>query len=482
MPSAQRHAARVLIALVLLTVALGAVLIAAPAALAAAGGGTSGFSGGGGGGGGGGGAHAFEIYLIFRVLLDIALLGHGKGAIVLAVLALVYAFYRWGLPWLRANVDARRQRGSAHRRETRRRERRVELAAAEAAEDSENPMFDPEHVRAAAGALFNQIQFAWDADDRIRLRGLIAPKLLEEWERRLDEFDRQGWRNRIEPLGEPTVEYVGLRQGGGRGDADDAGDRVVVRIDARLRDYVVDRQGRHIKRKGQFTETVRLREFWTLQRREDHWILASIEQGAEGAHRLKEQILPTAWSDTQALRDEAIVEQASADAPPADVKTRELVNVDFNTDARATALDLSLADGRFAPDVLEAAAHRAVAAWSEAIDGSSAELAKLAEPQAILELLYAGDGSRRTRLVVRGAQIKRIAIVALDPATDPPTLTIDAVLHGRRYLEDRDTAKVLGGDPARATTFTERWTLALTEDPATPWRIVSVGAPAGTRK
>ena len=52
----------------------------------------------------------------------------------------------------------------------------------------------------------------------------------------------------------------------------------------------------------------------------------------------------------------------------------ELVDVDFDGDARAAALDLSVVDGRFAPAVLEAAARRAVAAWAEAVDGDDAAL------------------------------------------------------------------------------------------------------------
>ncbi len=59
---------------------------------------------------------------------------------------------------------------------------------------------------------------------------------MREWDRRLDDFQRRGWRNRVEPLGEPTVQYVSLVHRGTPGE-----DRVVVRIEARLRTIVVDR-------------------------------------------------------------------------------------------------------------------------------------------------------------------------------------------------------------------------------------------------
>ncbi|MGO9976483.1 MAG: Tim44 domain-containing protein [Solirubrobacteraceae bacterium] len=451
---------------------LAVALIVAPAALAAAGGGSAGYSGGG-EGGGGGGVHGFELYLLIRVLIDIALLGHGKGAIVLVVLALLYWFLRSGLPKMQAAWRARKQSGRAARRDTRKRERRVELAAAEAADV--DPIFDPEHVRTAAGALFLAIQFAWDAEDRGSLRTLVAPSLLQEWERRLDDFDRKGWRNRVQPVGEPTVEYVGLNRSG---PADEH--RVVVRIEAKLRDYVVDSAGRHIKRAGQFTESVRVREFWTLARRDDRWILQSIEQGAEGAHLLQDQIAATPWSNTQALRDEALVEGAAAEAVPAGTRVSEVADLQLEGDARAAAMDLSLADGRFAPDVLEVAARRAVAAWTEAVDGSDAQLRRIANTLAVRELLHPGDPSGRTRLVVRGAQVKQITVAALDAGVEPPTMTIDVHLRGRRYIEDRDTTKVLEGDPARETSFVERWTLALSGDASQPWRIVAVGSPSGS--
>jgi hypothetical protein len=300
----------------------------------------------------------------------------------------------------------------------------------------------------------------------------VAPALLQEWERRLDDLERRGWRNRVQLLDEPTVEYVGLSH---RGDA--ATDRVVVRIEGKLRDYVEDLNGNHIKRRGRLSETVRVREFWTLGKRDNRWILASIEQGAEGAHALEGQVVPTPWADDQALRDEALIEGAVADAVLEGVKVAEVADLHFEGDARGAALDLSLADGRFAPDVLEIAARRAVSAWAMAVDGDDQRLYAIADPRVAREMLHPGDPSGRTRLVVRGPQVKRIRILGLDAATEPPTMTIEIELAGRRYIEDRDTTTILAGSQSRSTRFTERWTLALTGDADQPWRIVAVNAP-----
>jgi predicted lipid-binding transport protein (Tim44 family) len=444
---------------------LAMVLILAPTALASAGGGSGGFGGGGGGGGRGAG-----LYILIQILIRIAIIGHGIGALVLIGLIVLALLLRAFV--LRANVfwSAQQSSGRAARRRTAQRERRVELAAAEAADD--DPAFAPDVVKPAAARLFTQIQAAWDAADRRRLAQLVAPGLLAEWERRLDDFDRRGWRNRVQPLGEPTVDYVGLTHRGEPG-----GDRVVVRMGARLRDYVEDRSGNHIKRMGRFTETTSLREFWTLGRHGDGWMLLSIEQGAEGTHALDDKVVATSWSDEQAIRDEALVEGAVADAVPEGTRVAEVADLQYEGTARAAALDLSLADGRFSPDVLEVAARRAVAAWAQAVDGDGVALRAIAHPEAARELLHPGDPTGRTRLVVRGPTVKQIRIATLDAATEPSTMTIDVDLEGCRYIEDRDTTAVLAGSPTRPTSFTEHWTFALDGDSQQPWRIASVGVP-----
>jgi predicted lipid-binding transport protein (Tim44 family) len=459
-----------------LLIALGALvlgLLAAPAALAAAGGGSAGFSGGGGGGGGGGHGSGFALYILIDLLIHIALLGHGLGALVLIALALAYYFFTRFLPKMQAAAAERNAHRAGGRRKTSERERRVELAAAEAAD--EDPDFAPDTVRATAAQLFIDIQRAWDADDRVALRGLVAPDLLAEWERRLDDFARRGWHNHVEPIGTPVVEYVGLHR---KGDPDT--DRIVVRMDARIKDYVVDNFGREIKRTGALGEINHVREFWTLQRRaRGHWVLASIEQGAEGKHALDEQIVATAWGDEQGLRDQSLIEGAVADAVPTGTRVAEVADLQFSGDARSAANDLSLADGRFAPDVLEIATRRAINAWAQAVDGDDALLTQVASPAAARELLYAGDTSGHVRVVVRGPVIKRIRIVGLDAAAEPPTMTAEVDITGRRYLEDRDTTAVLSGSRSRQSSFTERWTFALTEDPAQPWRIVAAGSAVG---
>jgi predicted lipid-binding transport protein (Tim44 family) len=451
-----------------IAIAIALALLLAPAALAAAGGGSAGFGGGGEGGGGGGG-RGFAFYILIQILIRIAVLGHGLGALFLIALFILYILLTRVMPNARRARSAHSGSGRKARRRVAERQRRVQAAAAEAAEDDD--AFAADAVKANATALFKQIQAAWDRGDRARLATLVGPDLLAEWERRLNDLDRRGWRNRVQVIGEPTVEYVGLNHKG------DATDTVTVRIEARLRDYVEDRLGNHIRRAGRLSETVRLREFWTLARRNGRWVLVSIEQGAEGSHRLDDAIVATAWSDETGMRDEALIEGAVEDAVPAGTNIAEVAALDFNGDAHAAALDLSLADGRFAPDVLEVTARRAVTAWAEAVDGDDSRLLSIAHGQAVRDLLHPGDPSERTRVVVRGPHVQKIRIAGLDAAATPPTMSVEVEIEGRRYIEDRDTTAVLAGSPSRRARFTEHWTFALDGDTRQPWLLAAVGAP-----
>ena len=413
--------------------------------LGAAGGGSSGFGGGGGGGGGGfsGGSGS----------------GTGSGSPVVGILIVVGLL----IAFVVVAIAAWR-----FRRKRRARVEQVRLAAAEAAED--DAAFAPATLEPAARDLFTSIQTAWDAVDRAALQNMVGPDLWEEWELRLADFDAKGWHNRVRVVSGPEVEYVGLvnREG-------DAEDRACVRLEAKLEDYVETTDGGTVTRKGTASTTTAFCEYWTLAKRDGRWILQSIEAGAEGNHQLDAEIVASPWSDSR-VADEALVETVTADKLPDGFTPADVADLDFDGDARAAALDLSLADPRFEPDVLEVAARRAVEAWAEAVDGSDSALEAVAAPEAVAQLLHPGDPARGTRLVVRGPRVKQIRIEALDAGATPPAMTIAVDLGGRRYIEDRDTAAVVSGSRESATTFTERWTLALDGPDTAPWRIVDAQA------
>jgi len=446
-------------------VAVGLAL-AAPA-IAAPGGGSGGFGGGGGGGGGGGfggggGGYGGGGY------------GGGGGGgdmpgwmavplTILFVLAIFYFFvalllvrYRgWGF---RLGILRRR------------REHQVELLAEEAATD--DPAFAPEAVKASAATLHAAVIRAWNDADPNALAALLGPDLLVEWKRRLDDFHRKGWHNVSEVLHPPEIEYIGLVNR-----ADDSEDRIVVHVKVRLRDVVYDRRRQIITRTEDLNHDglITQSEYWTLARRDGGWILVSIEQDLEGAHQLHEPIVASPWSDDR-LHDEAVTERAVAAAVAAD-QVRAVGDVDFDGDARTTALDMANVDGRFAPDVLEAAARRALAGWTEAVDGDDAALEAVAAPGVAAGMLYPGDPAHRSRLVVRGLRLEALKITAVDARADPPTMTVEARIAGARYVEDRDTTTVLSGSRDREVVFTERWRMVLAGGGDTPWRIAGAAEP-----
>lgn len=420
-------------------------LLLAGSALAGAGGGSSGFGGGGGGGGGGFGGGGST--------------GGGSGGgspwVVLVFFAIVAAVVVAG--WI-----------SAARLRAKRRARvaTVTLASAEAAAD--DAAFAADTVTAHAADLFLAIQAAWDARDRDRLRQLVGADLMVEWERRLDDFERKGWHNRVTVDHRPEVEYVGLVN---RSDDDD--DRVVVHISASTQDYVETRDGATVMHNGQDSPATSVREWWTLGKHEGRWRLLSIEQDAEGLHHLDAEVVTSPWADSR-VRDEAVVERALADAAPAHVSPAELVDVDFAGPVHAQAMDLALADGRFDVDLIETSVRRAVGAWAEAVDGDDADLEAVARPEAVRQLL--GDADGRTRTVVRGPRVEQVTITGLDAEATPATLEVELRLRARRYVEDRDTVALVDGSRNAETTSTQRWTLALDGEGEWPWRIASGSA------
>jgi predicted lipid-binding transport protein (Tim44 family) len=422
-------------------------------ALAAAGSGSSGYSGGGGGGGsysGGGGSYSGGGS------------GGGEGSLggFLVFVAIVVGIIVWAL--ITTALEQRR---------IRRRDARVTTASAEAAQDDAYLAADA--VKRDAATLFKEIQRAWTDNDTARLGTMVGPDLMKEWSLRLADFERKGWKNVVKVLNEPDVKYVGLVNR-----EDDTEDRVVVLMEAQLEDYVQMKGGGRMNANGESDATKTLKEYWTLGRTQHGWMLLSIETGEEGKHHLSSDIVATPWDDTQRLRDQSLVEGAVADKVAEGFTVAEVADLDFDGDARAAALDLSLADARFAPDILEAAARRAVAAWAEAVDGEDRELEAVADAQAIQELLHPGDPSGRTRLVVRGPQIRAVRIVALDAGAQPPAMTIEVDVTGTRYVQNRDTAAVVAGSDTGQADFSERWTMTLSGPDEQPWRLAGVAGAA----
>jgi predicted lipid-binding transport protein (Tim44 family) len=340
------------------------------------------------------------------------------------------------------------------------REAAARLAAVEAAE--EDSLFEAELVEQRAAALFVAIQKAWSLNDLATLRRLVGPELMVEWEARLADFRRKGWRNRVDVLEGPEVRYVGVTNRAGEAD-----DRVVVLLTARVHDVVVDRSGDVLP--NEEGDVARISEYWTLGKRAGAWVVVSIEQEREGAHHLSDPLVAVPEGDDTRLRAEAVMEVASADQVRAQ-QVGELVPAEFSGSARAAALDLSLVDGRFAPDVLTTAVREVVEAWAEAVDGPDEALAARTTPNALQALLYP-TASRRARLVIRGQYVKGVTITAVLPGP-PPEVRLELEVAGVQYVEDRDTTEVVAGSKRRRTTTRQVWTLRLADDSRRPWVVV----------
>jgi predicted lipid-binding transport protein (Tim44 family) len=235
--------------------------------------------------------------------------------------------------------------------------------------------------------------------------------------------------------------------------------------------------GKKRYRDGDDDPAMTLEQYWTLGRREGAWVLLSIEEEAEDRHHLHGELIAVPSADP-ALAGQSRTELAVADAAGPAAQIAGLTSTTFTAHARAAALDLSLVDDRFSPDVLTVAVEGVVAAWSEAIDGDDAALERRASREAVDALLYGDDATRTCRTVVRGLQVAEVTIETLDGKGDPPTMGVGVAYRGAWYRENRDTQGVVEGSRERVADRTERWELALIDDHEVPWRLTGVGTAA----
>lgn len=424
------------------------------------GGGSSGggYSGGGGSSGGsssgGGAGNSFDNDPLVLVLL---------GGLAIAVL-LYYA-----LPPLFAMLSAarssRRQAADDGAREQR--DAEVRSAALVAVED--DAKFDATELLAHVADLVVIVQDSWSNGDRSVLAEFLGEDLLVEWCRRLDDFEGRGWHNRVLLQGDAEARLISITNR-----ADDGDDRAVVHVRVPMDSWVETPEG-SLFPNGQNHPRIELSEYWTLAWREGIWILISIEQDGEGGHHLTAPLVLAPDQDPElaaTVRTELAVDDAAGDGGA----VAALVSTSLSGDARAAALDLSLVDDRFSPDVLTIAVDRAIAAWAEAIDGSDAALERLAEPDAIQTLLYGDDTSERTRTVIRGPRVEEVTIEHVSGG-DGEVAIMDVALRyrARWYREDRDTVALIAGSKDRETERRAHWTFVLSDDPGTPWMLTLVG-------
>ena len=350
----------------------------------------------------------------------------------------------------------------------RERDREVRTASAEAAED--DAYFASDELERHAPRSSARRRWHGTPGTAPALAQLVGPDLLVEWKRRLDDFDRRAGTTAWRCVAEPGVpvrgdhEPRGRRRGPGRGPHRGESERLRR-----------DGDGQQIMRKGEQDERVTLERVLDARppRRRTGWSL-SIEQRAEGDHQLDARSSPRRGPTSSGSSDESLTELAVADGLPDGFTTADLAELDFDGDARAHALDLSLADGALRRPMCSrrppgARSRRGPRRWTATTPRSSG----WPRPRRSPSCSTAATRRAKTRLVVRGPRVKRIRIAARAGRAGAGDDDRRGRAGRRRYVEDRDTAAVVSGSKDSATTFTERWTLALVGPADAPWRIVT---------
>lgn len=205
--------------------------------------------------------------------------------------------------------------------------------------------------------------------------------------------------------------------------------------------------------------------FWTLVDEGEGWRVDRVESLDDGRHYLDD---PLPGCSDQELHEQATISTA-VDRPAFHVPVAALTDVDAS--AEAQLLDLSVVDGRFAPDVIAACVCEIVRAWEASTTGSDPKsLESWATPQAIDQLRRpTPNGLRR----VRNLQTRRVRITTLTADAEPATIGVSASLQGKRWLATHRGGRI-SGSRTRRRDFTEHWTLRLDPSASTPWRLIAV--------
>lgn len=330
---------------------------------------------------------------------------------------------------------------------------RAYYAAIEAAED--DPSFAPDLVKQSmvrVPALANRV---WRGQTVASLDGRPDGPLISAWARSRQSWLGSGLRLR----GNPAIDLIGVVNRPG-----EAEDRIVARVRVRLR--------RGDARLGLLAvRRVRLDERWTLGKYGGEWALLSIEGDPRAGPVLTAPLIPTPAHDTERLREESFAELGSAQTAPDDVLS-ELISDD--EPPAFAMLDLSVVDGRFLPELVATHLAHLVEAWEDAVTGSDAPLHALVSDSALTALLRPAAGRR---LIIRDAVMKSWEPTRLELRERPPQIHVCVEVEAVRYLVTDEGTQCAGNSTERRQ-IVLIWTLELTDETRTPWRLVNSNNPA----
>ncbi|WP_194927688.1 TIM44-like domain-containing protein, partial [Catenulispora pinisilvae] len=400
--------------------------------------------GGGGGGGGIGGIGGIG-----------GLHGAGAGGGSLAVLVIVAliiflviayrATHKRGKGGLNTGSDQK-----AHRSDAAARQRATQIQARVAAIADTDPTFAVDVLTKRVVWLYTTAQRAWTDRDRAALKQILSPVLYVKWNEELGYYESRGEVNVVQIMAGPTVELVNVANRAG-----ERNDSVTFRISATISDRVRRADGTHAVRKDGATRPV---EYWTLRKdASGAWIVASIEQAAEGAHHLTDAIETDGW-DQKAVARDAVLEVARNVSVPGAGDVLALTNISWSTDADAAAGDLSVLDGRFDKAVLEVAVEQFLEEW--AMNDGSLDFTAVRTPN---------------RTVMRNAAIGSVEVRSL-VSREPIVVRVVVAAEGFYYEVDRRTEEVLLGDAHKRRPVTFSFDLRLDGPTAKGWTVVAAQA------
>lgn len=425
------------------------VALTGPAvAYARGGGGSHGYSGGGGGGSGGSGYHGSTTGGYGGVYVG----GGGRLLGVLVLVALVVLVLWFKARGWRAGKGSGLNTVSdhaAHRSDAQARERAAQVEARVEALAQTDATFDVDALKQRAASLYTTAQQAWTDRDHATLQRIMSPVLYGKWADELRDYESRGEVNVVEAVSGPTVKLIDIANR-----ADEVNDTVTFRITATLNDYVRRGNGSHAVRKDGSTTPV---EYWTLRKDEaGTWIVASVEQAAEGAHHLTDAIETDGW-DQKAVAREAVLEVAEQSSVKGVGDILALTGISWSTDADAAAGDLSVLDGRFDKSVLEVAVEEFLEQWVMN-DGS-------------LDFTLVRT---ENRTVMRHAVVESIEVRSLI-SRDPIVFRVAIGAAGVYYEVDRRTEEVLRGDAHKRRSVAFGFDLRLEEGSAKGWTVIAAG-------
>ncbi|ACU74635.1 import inner membrane translocase subunit Tim44 [Catenulispora acidiphila DSM 44928] len=423
------------------------VALSSPAvAQARGGGGGHGFGGGGGGGGHGGGGGGFHGG-------GVGFVGGGGSVGVLLIVAVIVLIV-WFAFKARSGNGVGSKRGlntgsdrTAHRSDAAAAQRATQIEARVAAVADNDPTYAPEALKARAVWLYTTAQRAWSDRDRAVLKQILSPVLYVKWDEELRDYQSRGEINTVDIVSGPSVQMVNIANRAG-----EVNDTITFRITATLNDRVVRANGSHAVRKDGSTRPV---EYWTLRKdASGEWMVASIEQAAEGAHHLTDAIETDVW-DQKAVARDAVLEVAENVSVKGAGDILALTGISWSTDADAAAGDLSVLDGRFDKAVLEVAVEQFLEEW--AMNDGSLDFTSV---------------RTANRTVMRNAAVSAVEVRSL-VSREPIVVRVVVEAEGFYYEVDRRTEEVLLGDAHKRRPVVFSFDLRLDGPTARGWTVVA---------